>query len=235
MATLTEIYTKILESLEREAGSSDFWISDEIKDYINDLYINTCRYSRILRTRDVSTVSVADQPNYNLPNKCLQVFSMTYDGEPIFPTTIAELNAYSFTWRTANSSTPLWWYFEIGKEYTEINLYPTPQNSGEEIGFDHAYLPDSLGDTDEPEEPFRDGLILEAGVMSVSLAKEGAGQNIDRSEFYWNKFLAFINNALSMYKKPDRVHVLRSIEDGGLARGINRGPRLPSNYPPYKF
>lgn len=230
MATLSTIVTNILTKLEEEAGSQEWWIATEITGWFNDLYIDICREGDFNRTRDISTGSVAEQSEYNLPVNALQVLGMTYNGKPIYPTTIKELNAHDRNWRSRGSGTPIWYYFEEGKEYTEVSLFPKPDTSEVEIGFDVAILVTALDNLAEPIKPFEDGLIIRDGVISIALAKEGEGQNIERSNYYWSLFAGKLTTATKRPKMSERVHVLRSIEDGGI-KGLNLG----DHYEPYVF
>lgn len=237
MATLAEITIRVLDKLEYESGSQEWWESDEIKSDVNDLYAMICKEGEILKTRDITTVTVADQKDYTYPSThtVISLIGVDYDGKPIFPTTIEELQSYSITWRNQGSSIPVWYFFEDGNEFVGPSLFPVPATSDVEIAMRFSYEATTLGDTDSPEQLFKDGLILEKGVLSIELAKEGEGQNIERAEYYWQQFITDLSFPAKKNKLPGRVHVRRSIEDVGLVRGIGRGPRLPGNYPPYQF
>ena len=119
MTTLANITTDILDRLEDETGSQDWWTTAEIKGYFNDLYVDILREGGFLRTRDITVVSVVDQQDYDYPSayNVVSLLSMTYDGKPIYPTTLEELGAYSRTWRAQNSGTPVWYFFEEGREF----------------------------------------------------------------------------------------------------------------------
>jgi len=234
MATLAEIRTNILIKLKQEIGTSDWWSEDEIEQWTNDLYIDTSRDGRLLKKRDILTLSIKDQATYSLPTGTIILISMTYDQEPIYPTTIEELNAYSRSWRSEGPGIPCWFYYERGNRYTEVSLHQTPSTSGLEIGFDVIYKPNKLEISESPEEPFTDGLLLKDGVVSMALAKEGGGQNLDRSDYYWRQFYTKLTALLKEPKISGRTHVMRSIEDLGI-RGIDQGPRLPLDYPSYPW
>jgi len=230
MTTLSNISIGILTKLEEEAGSNDYWTSTEVKSWFNDLYTDICRENNVIAQRTITTDSVADQQDYSLTSGHLSLLGVTYNGKPLHPTTLSELDAYSETWRGRGSGTPKWYFFEEGQQYTYVSLFPKPDTDSVEIGLTESYLPSTLGDDDEPAEPFKDGLIIRDGVLSLALAKEGEGQNIERSEFYWDMFAIKLRRAIVRQPAPKRVHVLRSIEDVG-AGGLNLG----EHYPPYSF
>ena len=230
MTTLANITIALLTKLEEEAGTNDFWTATEVKSFFNDLYLDICRENNIIAQRTITTDSVEGQQDYSLVSGHLSLLGVTYDGKPIHPTTISELNAYSSTWRSGGNGVPKWYFFEEGQQYTYVSLFPKPDTDSVEIGLTESYLPDVLGDSDEPAEPFKDGLIIRDGVLSLALAKEGEGQNIERSEFYWNMFSIKLRRVIVRQPVPERVHVLRGIEDVGI-KGFNLG----DNYPPYTF
>ena len=182
MTTLADITLEIFEKLKQEAGNQTWWTSSEIKTWYNEIYIDICREGGFKRTRDVTTDSVEDQVAYSVPDDTITILGMTYDGKHIHPTTLAELNAHDKNWRSRGSGEPYWYYYEDGGRYIEISLFPKPDADGVEIGFNVELLPTALEDVQEPIRPFRDGLIIRDAVMSLALAKEGEGQNIERSE-----------------------------------------------------
>ena len=230
MATLSEIAISVQTKLEYEAGSNDYWELDEIKTDINDLYKTICRETEILKTRDMSVLSVVDQQDYEYPlsYNIISLLGVDYDNKPIYPVTLEELYAFSRTWRDDNSGTPSWYFFEEGQEFSAVSLYPTPDTKDNVIAMRFSYQATTLEDTSEPEQLFKDGLVLENGTLSLELGKEGEGQNLERSEFYWNRFISDLSAFAKKPKMKERVHVFRSVEDVGLVRGIKR---LPSNYP----
>ena len=237
MATLAAIAVNVLEKLEFESGSSEWWTDTEVKADINDLYRTICKEGEILKTRDSSVVTVEDQQDYDYPSayEVISLIGLDYDGKPLFPSTIEELQAYSRTWRSMGSSVPAWYFFEDGNEFTGPSLFPKPATADLELGMRFSYQASVLEDADEPEQLFKNGLILEKGVISIELAKEGEGQNIERAEWYWQQFITEISFPAKKSKLPGRFHVLRSIEDGSIVQGLGRGPRLPSAYPEYRF
>ena len=230
MATLDTISTSILTKLEQEAGRSVWWTTTEVKSWFNDLYIDICRESGMNRSRNTSTVSVAEQVAYAVPTNTIAILGITYDSKPIRPTTIQELNAHDENWRTQTSNTPLWYYYEDGDRFVQISLYPKPSTAGDTIAMSVETYPSALSDIEEPIEPFKDGLIINDGVVSLALAKEGEGQSLERSNYYWSMFAAKLGGVVKKERLPDRVHRMGSIEDGRRA-----GLELGSNYEPYVF
>lgn len=237
MATLAEISVSILDKLEAEVGSSEWWTATQVKADINELYKTVCQEGQILKVRDISVVTVEDQQDYDYPSAytVISLIGMDYDDKPLFPTTIEELQAYSHTWRGMGGSVPAWYFFEDGNEFAGPSLFPKPATADIELGMRFSYQASALEDDDEPEQLFKNGLILEKGVISIELAKEGEGQNIERAEWYWQQFITEISFPAKKSKLPGRFHVLRSIEDGSIVQGLGRGPRLPEEYPQYRF
>lgn len=231
MTTLANIATNILTVLEREVGSQEWWDSAEISGLFNNLYADICREGNFNKTRDVTADSVAGTAEYALPSNTIEVLGMTYDGKPIYPTTIIELNASDENWRSRGNGVSKWYYFESGEQYTYRRLFPIPDTTGTEIGFEVAKLITALASTEEPIEPFADGLIIGDGVISIALAKEGEGQNIERSEYFWQLFAQKMATVIKRPTAQSRHHVLRSIEDTGLRQGLNLG----DHYEPYRF
>ena len=229
MTILSSISTAMLTKLAEEAGTNDFWTATELKSWFNDLYLDICREHQIVAARTTTTDSEDGVQNYALTSGHLQLHGVTYDGEPLTPTTIIELNAWDRNWRSGSEGTPRHYFFEEGLRYSYVSLFPTPGTDGVEVGLAESYIPDTLDDDDEPAEPFADGLIIRDGVLSLALAKEGEGQNIERSEFYWTMFATKLRGILIKPSTPEKVHRLRSIEDAGVG-GLNLGEHYPS-YP----
>lgn len=228
MATLNEITTRILNKLEYESGSQEWWLDTEVKSDINDLYKTICKEGEFLKTRDTSVVSVTDQKDYDYPSaySVITLLGVDYNNKPIHPTTLKELNAYSRTWRDRGSGTPIWYYFEDGQEFAGPSLFPKPGTDALIIAMRFSYQAATLEDLDEPEQLFKDGLTLGNGVLSIELAKEGEGQNIERSEYYWQQFISDLAFPAKKTKIPERIHVLRSVEDVGIG-GFNLGEHYP--------
>ena len=149
MATLSEITIKILNKLEYESGSSQWWTDIEIKSDINDLYKTICKEGEILKTRDTTTVTIKDQKDYTYPTayNIISLLGVDYDNKPLFPTTIEELQSYSITWRDQGSSIPAWYFFEDGNEFTGPSLFPMPATADVEIALRFYHEASTLGDT----------------------------------------------------------------------------------------
>jgi len=142
---------------------------------------------------------------------------------------VAELNNNVYKWRSLGNGTPIAWYFEYGDENIAISFVQPPGEVDVEIAVEFIYIPDEPDDDDEISEPFKDGLILLDGVMSVALAKAGGGRDLDRSDWYFGNFAAKAS-AFNRHK-VNKTHVLGSIDDGQQIKTF----RLGSNYPTYTF
>jgi len=233
MATLVNEATSILQKLDEEAGTNVYWTESEIKSWYNDLYIETSRQGKFIRKSETQD-SIAEQDSYVLPDKTIEVLSVVYDNVPLTPTTILELNAYLYTWRSEASGIPDYYYFAEGERFTKIRLWKTPSESAKDIELTVAYIPDELEDSDEPEMPFNNSKTLFFGVMAMSLWKAGAGQDIERGNYYWSLFQNALMSITGETKteQKSKTHVFRSIHDVGLSES---GSALPSNYPRYNF
>ena len=106
MTILSSISTAMLTKLAEEAGTNDFWTGTELKSWFNDLYLDICREHQIVAARTTTTDSEDGVQNYALTSGHLQLHGVTYDGEPLTPTTIIELNAWDRNWRSGSEGTP---------------------------------------------------------------------------------------------------------------------------------
>lgn len=233
MATLTEEAESILLKLDEEAGSDEYWTETEIKNWFNDLYLEISRQGKFVRKSEIQD-SIADQDKYPLPTNTTELISVVYDSEPLWPTSIQELNNYMYNWRSQSSGTPTHYYFAEGERYSDVRLWKTPSDDSDEIELTVAYIPDKLEDSDEPAMPFNNSKMLFYGVMAIALWKAGPGQDVERGTYYWTLMENSLGSLVKENKNnfKEKVHVFRSIHDVSLTQP---GPGLPSNYPAYPF
>ena len=232
--TLAEITTKILARLAYEAGSSSWWTSTEIDSYVNDLYSQIALETELIKKRTAAIATVATQAEYDIPKTSevrtvKRVINIDFDGDPLDPLTILELNQNISKWRELADGTPFGWFFERGNENITFTVVPPTVTASLNMYVDMSYIPADLGQSDTPAEPFADGIVLFDGVMSIALGKAGGGRDLDRSDWYW---LQFVNKIPSITKpKLTRSHAMKSIDEGSNVRGFNLG----EHYPTYKF
>jgi hypothetical protein len=228
--------TAILAKLADEAGTDKWWTAVQIKKWINEIYTDIAFNYECLSTRDTTLSTTVGLARYVIPKPAgvgtiTRLKSCDYDvnveGTLDFYT-IEQLDSIDPTWRGLGNSTPWGAFFEHGDENLAVSLIPAP-GAIKVLGFDYNFIPSILGDNDEPYEPFKDGIILRDGVMSLALAGAGGGRDLDRSDYYFSMFVAKLP-MLAKHKAPVS-RGFKSIED---ATSI-RGPRLPSNYPHYPF
>jgi hypothetical protein len=233
MATLVQEAESILSKLDEETGTDAYWTESEIKSWYNDLYVDTARQGKFVRKSETQD-SVAEQDDYELPDKTLEILGIVYDSIPIYPTSIQELNSYLYTWRSESSGTPDWYYQIDGEKYTKVRLWKIPSEASKEIEITVAYIPERLTDGEEPEMPFNNSKALFYGVMAIALWKAGPGQDTERGNYYWQLFENSLNNLVKETKTDfkDKTHVFRSIHDVSIRQP---GPGLPSNYPAYPW
>ena len=233
--TLSEINTKILAKLEEEAGSSDWWTSVEIKQWVNDLYRETAEELQVCKERDVTQDSVDGTMSYTLPvptgyERVLALLGVSYDKKVLPPTSVEELDATVYRWRNQDAGTPREYFYDLGEELTGVSFFPKPGADGDELGYDLALLPSEMGNDDSPKAPFTSGFLLVNGVLAVALAKAGGGRDLERSDHYWAQYVGGLASFMKS-KHPRKTLQLGSVEDVS----INAGLRLGDHYPPYRF
>jgi hypothetical protein len=235
--TLDNMAIWILSKLEEEAGTSSWWTSTQIKAWINELYRDLSMDFDCLSTRDTTTSTVIGTARYVIPKptgvetiKILKScdYDVNVNGILDFYT-IDQLNAINPTWRGLSNGTPWGAFFEHGDENLAVSLVPAP-GSVKTFGFDYNFVPSVLTGSQEPYEPFKDGIILKDGVMSMALAMPGGGRDLDRSDYYFGMFTSRFS-IFTRHKSPV-WRGLKSIDD---ARSCVGRVRLPSNYPSYHF
>ena len=171
--TLAEITTKILARLAYEAGSSSWWTSTEIDSYVNDLYSQIALETELIKKRTAAIATVATQAEYDIPKTSevrtvKRVINIDFDGDPLDPLTILELNQNLSKWRELADGTPFGWFFERGNENITFTVVPPTVTASLNMYVDMSYIPADLGQTDAPVEPFTDGIVLFDGVMSIA-------------------------------------------------------------------
>jgi hypothetical protein len=227
---LSNITTNILSKLSYEAGSSNWWTSAEIDNYVNSLYSNIALETSLIKKRSAEIVSVAGQSEHTIPKTSevrtiINVIGIDYDGDPIDPLTISELNYNVSSWRSLDSGTPFGWFFERGNENVVFSLVPKSSTSALSIYVDFSFIPNDLDQGEEPAEPFKDGIILTDGVMSMALGKAGGGRDLDRSDWYWMQFVSKIPGLKKLVLNKSRS--MKSIDEGNNKRSIRLGEHYP--------
>lgn len=234
---LSDMSTWILSKLADESGNVGWWTSVQVKSWINELYADVAMNFECLTMRDTTLNTTIGLARYLIP-KPTGVgtitklkgcdYDMTVEG-PMDFYTVEQLDSIDPLWRGLNSGTPWGAFFEYGDENLAVSFVPPP-SAVKVIGFDFNFIPSVLTDAQAPYEPFKDGIILKDGVMSLALAMPGGGRDLDRSDYYFGMFTSRFG-AFTKHRAPV-WRGLRSVEDAG--RMINR-VRLPSNYPRYSF
>jgi len=233
--TLAEISTKVMTKLEEEVGSSEWWTTTEIRQWINDLYRETAEELKVCKERDVSMVTVAEQMSYTLPvptgyERILSLLGITYDKRQLSSTSVQVLDSTYFKWRNRGSGVPQEYFYDLGEEFTGVSLFPKPGTADMELGFDLILLPNEMGESDSPAEPFTSGFLLMNGTLAIALAKAGGGRDLDRSEHYWTQYIGGFAPFFKT-KQPRKIRGFKSIEEVQMTRGV----RLPDHYPEYHF
>jgi hypothetical protein len=233
---LSDMSTWILTKLADEAGSSDWWTPTQVKAWINEIYRDIAMNFECLSVRDTTLSTTIGVARYVIPKPTgvgtiIKLKGCDYDvtiqGTLDFYTR-EQLDTMDTLWRSLGNGTPWGAYFERGDENVAVSLVPPPGDV-KVLGFDYNFIPSVLSDSEEPYEPFKDGIILKDGVMSLALAAPGGGRDLDRSDYYFTMFTSRFS-LLTKHKSPV-WRGLRSVEDATQIRGV----RLPSNYPRYNF
>ena len=233
--TLSEIHAKLVAKLEEEAGSSDWWTSTELKQWVNDLYRETAEELQVCKARDTDEVTVAEQVSYTLPvptgyERIIALLGVTYDKIKIDPISVDTLDNTIYRWRNQDSGIPREYYYELGEDLVSISLFPKPATADVELGFDLILLPDEMENDSSPAEPFTNGFLLINGVLAIALAKAGGGRDLDRSEHYWLQYITGLQK-FAKSKHPRKITQLGSIESVSMVGNV----RLGDHYPPYRF
>ena len=234
---LSDMSTWILSKLAEEAGTDKWWTATQVKAWINELYRDVAMNFECLSTRDITLSTTIGLARYVIPKPTgvgtiTRLKSVDYDitvEGPMDFYTVEQLDSIDPLWRGLNDGTPWGAFFEHGDENLAVSFVPPP-SVVKVLGFDYSFIPSVLTDAQEPYEPFKDGIILKDGVMSLALAMPGGGRDLDRSDYYFGMFTSRFG-VFTKHKAPV-WRGLRSVEDAG--RMINR-VRLPANYPRYLF
>jgi hypothetical protein len=230
--------TWLIGKLADEAGTSSWWTATQVKSWINELYRDVAVDFDCLSVRDDTTTStVISTARYLIPKPTgvgtiKGLISCDYDvtvhGKLDFYT-VDQLDVINPRWRGLGDGTPWGAFYEHGDENLAVSLVPAP-SAVKTLGFDYYFVPSTLTDDQEPYEPFKDGIILKDGVMSMALAMPGGGRDLDRSEYYFEMFISRFS-VFSKHKSPV-TRGLKSMDEVGFSGGR---VRLPSNYPSYNF
>jgi hypothetical protein len=234
---LADIGSWVMDKLTEEAGTNKWWTLAQVKTHVNEVYQDTALTLECVGKRDETTTTVVGTARYVIPivtgiETILRLKKVAYDeafnGALDFYTE-GQLDDVDMRWRGLSNATPWGAYFAKGDENIAVTLVPPPSDA-KILAFEFRFLPSELGDNDEPVPPFKDGFILKDGAMSMALALPGGGRDLDRADYYFNKFMSNFGN-LTKHVSPI-TRGLRSIEESVTRTG---GVRLPSNYPRYSF
>ena len=233
--TKDEITTKLMADLAVMSGSNEWWTKVGLAIHVDYLYKELATSLKNLTMFDDSTTSVVNTARYAIVKPVgvltvLKILTITIDGEPLDFYTVEDLYKIDYKWRGLGAGTPWGWYFERGDLFTHISTVPKMASNTKKIGFEYAYKPDDLENSDEPKEPFTDGVILCDGAMSLAFSEPGGGRDLDMADNYYNRLLGHF--AQNQKHVADVSRGFRSPEES-IASASR--VRLPSNYPSYSF
>jgi hypothetical protein len=227
--------TNVLAHLEREAGTSDHWTTAQIFSILNFLYrLSADNYRNVIEKFTQVDLAIQTDLTYLLPEKLLSVDEVLYasdttsDQEALDPTSLYQIKIMDTSWRL-RTGIPDWYCLDYIEGYLLLWRFPSAVTPG--ITVTGPVIPTALLTTQSPSVPYKNGNILEPGAVSFALSQEGPGQNLERSNYWYDIFLNALAS-LNKSKTPSMDHAIKSVDEG---RGQPRGPRLPSNYPSYPW
>lgn len=139
--TLAELRQEVYRILDEPATdgspdqSSPRWPAAKVTGYINEGLADFAEESGHFRRRHVIKVRQY-QASYNLPSDLLEVLSVEYDREVIYPVTAFELDEAVRDWRS-ETGTPAYWMVD-DQDPDRIRLWPSPDTDGSDFGSDQS-------------------------------------------------------------------------------------------------
>lgn len=222
MSTLQEITTDVLGHLRRESGTNVHWPEAEVQDVVNFVYKITAQENKNVREPWSETSSDVVGEIYKLPDRFLTIEEVFWNGDILDPISIQEIRAIDEKWRERHGN-PENYCLDYRVGYLMLWHFPSSEQEIKVVG---AVVPNSIEPQQSPEPPYSNGIALTGLAVSFLLAKEGAGQNLERSAYWLDLGLAALHSDIA--PKANITHVLRSVDNASRRQ---KGPRYPSNYP----
>ena len=182
------------------AVGSSFWYSSEILS--NYLYMSALEMAEetfCIQNR-YSTPSIANQQEYEVPNKMLAVKRITYDSEKLKPISLQQLDSIDLNTNTTVVGIPQYYY-----HYDDaFGLYPAPQEADKTIlvhSYDQPSVPTDISTLEIPSR-FHGYLVI--GTAFYMSLKELGHPHVQRFEWMWNH-AGNPNNAIMKAKRSVRM------------------------------
>lgn len=131
MLSFERIIEDVFDQLKEAVGSDGYWTENEVKDALNDAYLEIAD-ELMCFTRDAIIEVFSGERIYKLPEDHIigSLRRVEYDEEKIYPVTVAELDSYDKNWRSKTGD-PTHYILDLyGPD--EIALYPEPDTTGSE-------------------------------------------------------------------------------------------------------
>jgi len=105
-----------------EAGGATFWTKDHIYDALNDALFD--EYTLDHNSVVVGTsICSAGNPWMNIPSNVMIPQTISYNGQDYWPTTYAELERYSSTWKGKTADRPIAF---VPVSWNVLRVWPVP-------------------------------------------------------------------------------------------------------------
>lgn len=132
MKTFAQLQNDVFTQLKEEKGDAGFWTEQEVKDAINDTYIDIAQTAKCFRQEKIIEIRNGIR-FYKLPENYVygSVNRVEFNNEIILPALAAELDSHSITWRS-DTGAEILNYIEPGNisQFDEIGVYPLPDSDG---------------------------------------------------------------------------------------------------------
>jgi len=132
MQTFEQIQDDVWVQLKEVAGDDGFWTEQEVKDAINDAYIEIADETFCFKLESIIEVQVGIR-TYKLPENYIigSLYRVEFDNKRIYPVSSLDLDTNSETWRNEDGD-PRNFIFPGDISATdEIVVYPNPATAGD--------------------------------------------------------------------------------------------------------
>jgi len=211
--------------------SAAFITAAEALRWVNMAEADFCRRTKILRYYwSYSTVAEQQEYPFDADSRFYEMLYILCEGEPLIPTSLAELDAYSCTWRYAAggpSEQPKYYYISDVHQL-ELVLYPCP-DAVYTITAYYVEEPPAISETGtypKIKDAYHDMLIPYVAWRGHLKNRNFALAGSAKKMYLENVQIA--NNNLNV-RNPERVHVMRGPEY--FTSKLRRGNlALPDHY-----
>ena len=185
MRTFLQLQEDLITQLKESSTDPNYWSRQEIKDALNDTCIFIADETHCFKLRFIIEVK-AGMRLYKLPENYIfgSLHRVEFDEEVIYPTTSAELDVHSSSWKS-ESGRPRNYLQDIC-ESDEIVVYPKPDTDGpaynlaDDSGSGDYGTITTVGDTSHEEFNSEEGVIVDESTGEAHFDEtEGTGPVVD--------------------------------------------------------